>query len=67
MLIIIYIESREIYCINNLSIIIIDSKIDNLINNVYTKYMLRSLYKNNLKIYLKYILLNQKYILNLYR
>jgi hypothetical protein len=56
MLIIIYIESREIYCINNLSIIIIDSKIDNLINNVYTKYMLRSLYKNNLKIYLKYIL-----------
>lgn len=46
MLIIVYIENKQVYCVNNLAIIVIDSKIDNLIKSVYMIYMLEYLYIN---------------------
>lgn len=52
-LIIIYIENQQIYCINNLKIIVINSKIDNLIKSTYTIYILRYLCIDKFNLYLE--------------
>ncbi len=38
---IIYIKSKQVYCINNLKIIIINSKINNVIKSTYIVYILK--------------------------
>ncbi len=58
MLTIIYVKSEQIYRVNNLRILVIDSRIDNLIKNVYAIYMLKYLCINKFSLYLEYAIRN---------
>jgi len=49
-----YIKSEQNHSINNLKIIVINSKINNLIKSAYTIYIVKYLYIDKFDLYLEY-------------